>query len=74
MRVNGAPIYIHNVYEPTVDSDRARFFEAMETSMFEATATHFVLGDFNLALNPTLDASSNVDRPDLGGTNSPAKR
>ncbi|DAZ98318.1 TPA: hypothetical protein N0F65_008904, partial [Lagenidium giganteum] len=29
-----------------------------------ATATDFVLGDFNLALDPTLDASSNVVRPD----------
>lgn len=59
--VEGAPIYVHNVYAPVDQQEKQQFFSSLETESFEDRATHFVLGDLNTPLDPRLDSSS----PDL---------
>ncbi|KAF1328765.1 putative Pollike protein, partial [Globisporangium splendens] len=59
--VEGAPIYIHNVYAPVDQQEKQQFFSSLDTEGFEDQATHFVLGDLNTPLDPRLDSSS----PDL---------
>jgi exonuclease III len=55
--VNSAPVYIHNVYSPVDDTEKAEFFDALPFSEFEDSATHLVLGDLNTPLDPRLDSS-----------------
>ncbi|KAJ0391005.1 hypothetical protein ATCC90586_010946 [Pythium insidiosum] len=55
--VNDAPVYIHNVYSPVDDTEKAEFFDALPFSEFEDNATHLVLGDLNTPLDPRLDSS-----------------
>ena len=55
--VANTPIYIHNVYSPVDDHDKAGFFNHLPTDHFEDNSTHIVLGDLNTPLNPKLDSS-----------------
>ncbi|CAI5747278.1 unnamed protein product [Peronospora destructor] len=55
------PIYIHNVYAPVDKLEKQSFYSNLATHEFEENATHFVLGDLNTPLDPSLDCS----KPDL---------
>lgn len=48
--VEGAPIYVHNVYAPVDQQEKQQFFSSLETESFEDRATHYVLGDLNTPL------------------------
>ncbi|KAF1321893.1 putative Pollike protein, partial [Globisporangium splendens] len=56
--VEGAPIYIRNVYAPVDQQEKQQFFSSLDTEGFDDQATHFVLGDLNTPLDPRLDSSS----------------
>lgn len=45
--VEGAPIYVHNVYAPVDRQEKQQFFSSLVTEEFDDHATHFVLGDLN---------------------------
>ena len=57
VEVNGAPVYIHNVYAPVDNLEKKVFFDLLPHEMFEENATHLVLGDLNTPLDPRVDAS-----------------
>ncbi|GMF42382.1 unnamed protein product [Phytophthora fragariaefolia] len=56
-------LYIHNIYAPVRESERAIFYQKLPTH-FEPIARHLVLGDFNVTIDPVMDSrgvSSVVD-------------
>lgn len=55
--VNHASLFIHNVYAPVDNEEKAAFFEHLPTDIFGDNSTHLVLGDLNTALDPAVDAS-----------------
>ena len=64
--VEGAPIYVHNVYAPVDRQEKQQFFSSLITEGFDDQATHFVLGDLNTPLDPRFDSSSPTLRYDPG--------
>lgn len=50
-------LYIHNIYAPVVTSERVVFFDSIPTGIFGHDAIHFVLGDLNTQIGPSLDCS-----------------
>ncbi|OQR87127.1 hypothetical protein ACHHYP_09522, partial [Achlya hypogyna] len=54
--LQGRPLYLHNIYAPSLASQRAAFFTALPR-VFEDDALHIVGGDFNVAMCDHLDAA-----------------
>ncbi|GMF37190.1 unnamed protein product [Phytophthora lilii] len=55
--------YVHNIYAANTAAERRALFEKLPRS-FEDSAVHIVCGDFNLALDPDLDAGAEHPNPD----------
>ncbi|KAJ8515010.1 hypothetical protein ON010_g18611 [Phytophthora cinnamomi] len=57
--------YIHNIYAPNDATSRKTLFEHLPVNFEESDeAIHVVCGDFNLAIDPELDALLEHPRPD----------
>lgn len=55
--------YIHNIYAPNDAAARKLFFQKLPVS-FEANAVHIICGDFNMAVDPAIDAILSTPRLD----------
>ena len=64
--VQQAPVYVHNVYAPVDYHEKKVFFDHLPTAVFEANATHIVMGDLNTPLDPSVDSSSGRARVSNG--------
>ncbi|KAI9919077.1 hypothetical protein PsorP6_011674 [Peronosclerospora sorghi] len=59
VHVDGSPLYVHNVYSPVDQQERRNFFAQVSgAATFEDNSCHIVMGDFNLPMNPTVDATT----------------
>ncbi|OQR88236.1 Endonuclease [Achlya hypogyna] len=54
---NGARVFYHNVYAPVEPRLRAAFYSDLSRE-FPEHSLHIIMGDFNVALNSTVDASN----------------
>ena len=64
--IEGATIYVHNVYAPVDRQEIQHIFSSLVTEGFDEQVTHFVLGDLNTPLDPRFDSSSPTLRYDPG--------
>jgi hypothetical protein len=63
--VDDVPWYFHNVYAPVEDALRRPFFASLTTD-FEPESRHFIGGDFNLPMHPSLDSLHSPPSPIVG--------
>ncbi|KAI9908921.1 hypothetical protein PsorP6_015204 [Peronosclerospora sorghi] len=61
VHVDSSPLYVQNVYAPVDQQERRNFFAQVSgAATFEDNASRIVMGDFNLPMNATVDATTST--------------